>query len=101
MDFRITVSNLFLQSLRAIINPSDEPPLLRLVHPCDTSPAQMLHELGQRDPSRGVHVLVVLVLNELLVHGVRLDAFRTESIDGMSNSQVEKEGGRRTSVRAK
>ena len=36
-------------------------------------------------------MLVVLVLNELLVHSVRLDALRAKSIDGVRINQVEEE----------
>jgi hypothetical protein len=71
-------SYLLLQSLRGVINPSEKPALLRLVYPCNPSSSQMLYELGQRDPSGGIHMLVVLVLNELLIYGVGLDALCTE-----------------------
>ena len=37
-------------------------------------------------------MLVVLVLNELLVHGIGLDALRAESMDDIRNSKVMEEG---------
>ena len=100
MNFIFVTTRLFLQSLRAIIDPSNEPPLLCLIHPCDTGPPQMLHELGQRDPPRRVHVLVVLVLDEFLVHGVGLNALCTEPIDDVRYIKGREELGGRTSVKA-
>ena len=55
----------------------------------------MLHKLGQRDPSGGVHVLVVLVLNELLINGVSLDTLGAESTSEVrKGGEVAKEGVR-------
>jgi len=53
----------------------------------------VLDEFSQRNPSGGVHVLAVLVLNELLIHGIGTDALRAESVDGIRNSRVTKKGG--------
>ena len=39
----------------------------------------MLHELSEGHPSRCVHVQMVLVLDELLVHRIRLDAVRAKA----------------------
>ena len=85
------ISDLLLQGLRTVINPSNKPPLLRLIHPCNSGSSQMLHEFSQCDPSGGVHVLVVLVLDELLVYGISLDALRAESVDGIRNNEVVEE----------
>ena len=67
-------TRLLCKSLRAIINPRDEEPLLRLLDPCDTSPPQMLHKLRQGHPASRIHVQMVSVLYQLLVDVVRLDA---------------------------
>ena len=43
--------------------------------------------------SGGVRVLVVLVLNESLVHGIGFDALCAESVDIIRNSEVAKKRG--------
>lgn len=90
---------LFLQNPLVVIDPSNEQPLLCLVHLCNSGPPQMLHELGERDPSRGVQVLVVVVLNELLVHGIGLDALCTEPIGRVRYIGSGGGWGARTSVK--
>jgi len=94
------IADLLFQGLRAAINPSNEPPLVRLVHPCYSGSSQVLCELGQRDPSGGVHVLVMLVLDEFLVHGVGFDALRAVSAGGVRKCKVEEERDGHTSVKA-
>lgn len=69
---------LFSERLGAVINPGDEPALLRLIHPCHPRPAEMLDEFGQCDPSGGVHVKMGAVLDDLLVNRVRFDTLRSE-----------------------
>ena len=39
-------THLFHKGLRAVVYPRDEPALLPFIHPRNTGPAQMLHELG-------------------------------------------------------
>lgn len=46
----------------------DEPSLLRLLHLALALTAQVLDKLSEGEPLRGVHVDVVLVSNELIVH---------------------------------
>ena len=60
----------------------------------------MLHELGQRDPSRRVHMLVVLVVDELLIYGVGLDTLCAEPIDRVRHTKGGEERGGRTFVKA-
>ena len=45
-------------------------------------------------------MLVVLVLDELLVHVVGLDTLRTKPIDGVRHTNDREEWGGRTSVKA-
>ena len=71
-------THLLRKGLRAVVYPRDEPALLRLIHPRNTGPAQVLHELGEGDPSGRIHVQVVLVLDELLVDVVRLHTLGAE-----------------------
>ena len=72
-------THLLSKSLRAIVYPCDEPPLLRLIHPRNSGPTKVLHELGEGDPAGSVHVQMVLVLDKLLIDRVRLDALRAEA----------------------
>jgi len=65
----------FCQSFRTVVDPGDEPPFLGLIDPPHSSPSKVLNELSQSNPTGGVHMDVVLVLNVLLVHVVGLDPF--------------------------
>ena len=70
------MTHLLRQSFRAIVYPRNEPTLLGLVYPSDSSPAQVLDKLGKRNPPGRIHVKMVAVLDELLVDVVRLDTLR-------------------------
>ena len=72
-------THLLSKSLRAVVYPCDESPLLRLIHPRNSGPTKVLHELGEGDPAGSVHVQMVLVLDKLLIDRVRLDALRAEA----------------------
>ena len=72
-------THLLRQGLWTVVYPCNEPSLLRLIHPRNTGPAQVLHELGEGDPAGSVHVQMVLVLDKLLIDRVRLDALRAEA----------------------
>ena len=67
-------AHLFRQSLRTVINPCNKPAFLRLLHPSNTCPPQVLDELRQGDPSRRIHMQVLLVLNEFLIYVVGFDS---------------------------
>lgn len=58
----------FSQGFGAAVDPGDEPSLLGFVDVCNTTPTQVFAKLGQRNPSRCVHVQMVLILDELLVY---------------------------------
>ena len=71
---------LLRKGLRARVDPRDEPALVRLVDARDARSPEVLGELGEGDPARGVHVHVVLVLDEFLVDAVGVYAGRPESV---------------------
>ena len=72
----LELTDLTSEGARAVVDPSDEEALLRLVHSHDALLAEILDELGERGPLRRVHMDVVLVLDVLLVDLVRPDALR-------------------------
>jgi hypothetical protein len=68
------------EGLRRIVDPCNEPALLRLVDPSDTAATEVLAEFRERDPASGVHMHVALVADELLVDTIGEYALRSKSI---------------------
>ena len=73
----------FGKSFWTVVNPGDEPALLCLIHPGDTRPTQMLHELCQGDPAGGIHVQMLLVRDVLLIHLVCTNSLCPKSARGI------------------
>ena len=73
------MTHLLRQSFRAIVYPRNEPTLLGLVYPSNSSPAQVLDKLGKRNPPGRIHVKMVAVLDEFLVDVVGLNSFGAEA----------------------
>jgi hypothetical protein len=70
----------FRQCLGTVVNPSNEPPLLGLVHSRDTRAPEVLDEFSQRYPACRIHVEVVFVLDVFLIYLVRSHSFGTEPV---------------------
>ena len=68
-----------LNSLRVMTNQNTKP---LPFHPNKTWYSMVLDELGRRVILRRIHKSGMLVLNELLMHGFRLDALRVKLLAG-------------------
>ncbi|KAG5463169.1 MAG: hypothetical protein BJ554DRAFT_1329, partial [Olpidium bornovanus] len=89
-----------LERFGAAVDPRNEPPPGRLVDLADALPAHPLNKIRQRLPLRGVHVQVMAVLDELLIHLVGEDALRlvTSGKRGQAGDETPWSTARRTSA---
>lgn len=66
------------ERLWRVVDPCDKPTLVCLVDAGDPRATEMFDEFRERDPAGGVHVEMVLVLDEFLVHPIRKHPFGSE-----------------------
>lgn len=69
----------FGEGFRTVVDPLNKPAFLGFVHASYTCSTEMLDEFGEGDPSCGVHVQMMLVLDEFLVDIIGFHSLGTPS----------------------